>query len=201
MSSGPVLIRFFLFVALAVTPMATAVAQPLQSGDVVRVAIWREPNLSGDFPIDERGMVQLPLLGLRAVTTQPWGDVREALLAEYRRQLRAESIALTPLRRIYVLGAVARPGVYMMDPTFELRGIVSMAGGATAEGSLDHVRILRDGATVAKDLSLTKTALDFGVRSGDQIFVDRRSWVDRNSALLLSSFLSLAGVVGILVRR
>ena len=195
------LTRFFLLVALAVTPMAAALAQPLQSGDVVRVAIWREPTLNGDFPIDERGMVQLPLLGLRAVTMQPWTDVRDALLAEYRRQLRAESIALTPLRRIYVLGAVARPGVYMMDPTFELRGIVSMAGGATMEGSLDHVRILRDGATVAKDISLTQTALDFGVRSGDQIFVDRRSWADRNSALLLSSFLSLAGVVGVLVGR
>ena len=195
------LTRFFLFVALAVTPMAAALAQPLQSGDVIRVAIWREPTLNGDFPIDERGKVQLPLLGLRAVTTKPWTDVRDALLAEYRRQLRAESIALTPLRRIYVLGAVARPGVYMMDPTFELRGIVSMAGGATTEGALDHVRILRDGATVAKDLSLTQTALDFGVRSGDQIFVDRRSWADRNSALLLSSFLSLAGVVGILVQR
>ena len=195
------LTRFFLLVALAVTPMAAALAQPLQSGDVVRVAIWREPTLNGDFPIDERGMVQLPLLGFRAVTMQPWTDVRDALLVEYRRQLRAESIALTPLRRIYVLGAVARPGVYMMDPTFELRGIVSMAGGATMEGSLDHVRILRDGATVAKDISLTQTALDFGVRSGDQIFVDRRSWADRNSALLLSSFLSLAGVVGILVGR
>ena len=195
------LTRFFLFVALAVTPMAAALAQPLQSGDVIRVAIWREPTLNGDFPIDERGKVQLPLLGLRAVTTQPWAELRDALLAEYRRQLRAESIALTPLRRIYVLGAVARPGVYMMDPTFELRGIVSMAGGATTEGALDHVRILRDGATVAKDLSLTQTALDFGVRSGDQIFVDRRSWADRNSALLLSSFLSLAGVVGILVQR
>ena len=195
------LTRFFLLVALAVTPMAAALAQPLQSGDVVRVAIWREPTLNGDFPIDERGMVQLPLLGFRAVTMQPWTDVRDALLAEYRRQLRAESIALTPLRRIYVLGAVERPGVYMMDPTFELRGIVSMAGGATMEGSLDHVRILRDGATVAKDISLTQTALDFGVRSGDQIFVDRRSWADRNSALLLSSFLSLAGVVGILVGR
>ena len=195
------LTRFFLLVALAVTPMAAALAQPLQSGDVVRVAIWREPTLNGDFPIDERGMVQLPLLGFRAVTMQPWTDVRDALLVEYRRQLRAESIALTPLRRIYVLGAVERPGVYMMDPTFELRGIVSMAGGATMEGSLDHVRILRDGATVAKDISLTQTALDFGVRSGDQIFVDRRSWADRNSALLLSSFLSLAGVVGILVGR
>ncbi len=195
------LTRFFLLVALAVTPMAAALAQPLQSGDVIRVAIWREPTLNGDFPIDERGMVQLPMLGLRAVTTQPWTDVRDALLAEYRRQLRAEPIALTPLRRIYVLGAVEKPGVYMMDPTFELRGIVSMAGGATMEGSLDHVRILRDGATVAKDLSLTQTAIDVGVRSGDQIFVDRRSWVDRNSALLLSSFLSLAGVVAILVRR
>ena len=195
------LTRFFLLVALAVTPMAAALAQPLQSGDVVRVAIWREPTLNGDFPIDERGMVQLPLLGFRAVTMQPWTDVRDALLVEYRRQLRAEAIALTPLRRIYVLGAVERPGVYMMDPTFELRGIVSMAGGATMEGSLDHVRILRDGATVAKDISLTQTALDFGVRSGDQIFVDRRSWADRNSALLLSSFISLAGVVGILVGR
>lgn len=195
------LTRFFLLVALAVTPMAAALAQPLQSGDVVRVAIWREPTLNGDFLIDERGMVQLPLLGLRAVTTQPWTDVRDALLVEYRRQLRAESIALTPLRRIYVLGAVSKPGVYMMDPTFELRGIVSMAGGATMEGSLDHLRIVRDGATVAKNLSFTQTALDVGVRSGDQIFVDRRPWADRNSALLLSSFLSLAGIVAILVGR
>lgn len=195
------LTRFFLLVALAVTPMAAALAQPLQSGDVVRVAIWREPTLNGDFLIDERGMVQLPLLGLRAVTTQPWTDVRDALLVEYRRQLRAESIALTPLRRIYVLGAVSKPGVYMMDPTFELRGILSMAGGATMEGSLDHLRIVRDGATVAKNLSFTQTALDVGVRSGDQIFVDRRPWADRNSALLLSSFLSLAGIVAILVGR
>jgi polysaccharide export outer membrane protein len=196
-----VLTRLSLLLALAIAPVAAAAAQPLHAGDVVRVAIWREPTLSGDFPIDERGMVQLPLLGSRTVTTKPWADVRDALTAEYRTQLRAESIALTPLRRIYVLGAVTKPGVYMMDPTFELRGIISMAGGATLEGSLDHVRILRDGATVAQDLSLTLTALDFGVRSGDQIVVDRRSWADRNSALLLSSFLSLAGVVAILVRR
>lgn len=174
---------------------ASQEALQLQSGDVLRVAIWREPGLSGDFPVDEGGFVTLPLLGRRRAIASAWGQLRDSLLVAYRRELRAESITLTPLRRLYVLGSVLRPGVYMLDPTFGLEGAIGLAGGAGIDGNLEHVRILRNGRTIASNVSLTKSAAEYDIRSGDQLFVDRRSWIDRNSALLLTSVLSIAGIV------
>ena len=182
-------------------PRAADELLQLQAGDVVRVAIWREAGLSGDFPVDERGYVTLPLLGIRRADASPWGALRDSLITAYRRELRAETILLTPLRRLYVLGAVLRPGIYMLDPTYGLEGAISLAGGAGPEGNLESVRILRDGKTIASRVSLTKSANAYAVRSGDQLFVDRRSWVDRNSALLLTSVLSIAGIVATLLTR
>lgn len=176
-------------------------ALQLRAGDVLRVAIWREVGLSGDFPVDETGYVTLPLLGRFRADASAWGVLRDSLLASYRRQIRSESITLTPLRRLYVLGAVLRPGVYVLDPTFGLEGAISLAGGAGPEGNLERVRILRGGKTIAEKVSLTKSASEYDVRSGDQLFVDRRGWFDRNSALLLTSFLTLAGLVATLATR
>lgn len=41
----------------------TPVATSLLPGDVIRIQIWREEGLSGDFQVDEGGEVVLPLLG------------------------------------------------------------------------------------------------------------------------------------------
>lgn len=172
----------------------------LRPGDVVRVAVWREPTLQGDFPVDESGDVSLPMLGRRHVVASPWGVVRDSLRLAYERDLRSSSITLTPLRRLYVLGSVLRPGVYLLETTFGVAGAITMAGGATPEGDLAKIRIVRDGRNVATHISLSTTAAEYELVSGDQLFVDRRTWVDRNSALLLSSFLSLAGIIVSLTR-
>jgi protein involved in polysaccharide export with SLBB domain len=39
----------------------------LLPGDVVRLTIWREPGMSGDFQVDEAGVVVFPRLGERSV--------------------------------------------------------------------------------------------------------------------------------------
>ena len=185
----------------AVARTAQDSALQLRAGDVLRVAIWREPGLSGDFQLDESGYVTLPLLGRRRADATPWILLRDSIVVAFRRQVRAESITLTPLRRLYVLGAVLRPGVYVLDPTFGLEGAISLAGGAGLDGNLERVRILRGGKTIAERVSLTKSANEYDVRSGDQLFVDRRGWADRNSALLLTSFLTLAGLVATIATR
>jgi protein involved in polysaccharide export with SLBB domain len=193
--------------ALLSLPLARVTAQSIPSdtlrlhpGDVVRVQVWREPLYNGDFPVDEGGYATLPLVGRRIVTATPWGLLRDSLITQYRASLNTTAVNLTPLRRIFVLGAVLKPGIYMLEPAVGVEGAVALAGGANEDGTLEKLRIIRDGHTIVKNLSITKSLSAYTLASGDQVFVDRRSWVDRNSALLLSSFISFTGVMAALLR-
>lgn len=173
----------------------------LRNGDAVRVQISREPGLSGDFPVDDEGFISIPLLGRWRATETPWTSLRDSLLAAYRRELRSESIALTPLRRIYVLGSVLHPGVYMLDPTAVLQTAISLAGGSALDGNLERIRVQRDGIVQPNHVSLNTPPSVYDLQSGDQLFVERRSWLDRNGTLLLTSILSLAGIIATLATR
>jgi len=198
-----------LVIALALIAGRSAAAQDtpkptdsaLLPGDAVRVLIWREPDLSGEFVINELGVVTFPMLGKRDVTNVPLEGLREKLIAEYSAQLRNPSITITPLRRIYVLGEVTKPGLYSVDPTITLAGALALAGGATPLGSLDHLRILRDGKLIRKNVSANTSLSTVNIRSADQVFVDRRSWLDRNSTFAASALLSAATLAITLLAR
>lgn len=173
----------------------------LSPGDVVRISIWREPDLSGEFLVDESGIVTLPLLGKRSVLNIPVFRLRDTLIADYGVQLRNPSVTITPLRRIYVLGEVAKPGLYTVDPTISLAGAIALAGGATAAGDLDRLRVVRGGKVVLNRVAAGSSLSAVNILSEDQVFVDRRGWMDRNSALLASAVLSAATIVATLLLR
>lgn len=194
--------------ALLVLGSVPAAAQPassvpdvvLRPGDMLKVAIWREEELSGEFQVDEQGAVTLPLLGRRQVAGRSMREVRGEMMAEYEQNLRNTAIEITPLRRVNILGEVARPGMYPLDPTVTLAGAVALAGGATPIGDLNRIRIVRDGQVYATRVSYLRTLENVDVRSGDQIMVGRRSWFDRNSTFLVSALLSITSIVVALVR-
>lgn len=171
----------------------------LQPGDVLLVAIWREEDLSGEFTVDASGTVTLPLLGEKKVSGIAMDRLRDMLIEDYRVQLRNPSIDVTPLRRVDVLGEVREPGVYKIDPTVSLAGAVALAGGATSAGDLNQITVVRSGGVserIPSGTSLTTAQ----VRSGDQIFVGRRSWFERNSTFVVSALLSITGIVISVIR-
>jgi protein involved in polysaccharide export with SLBB domain len=171
----------------------------LQPGDVLRIQIWREPDLSGTFLIDETGRVTIPLLGEKHVLGLPLHRVRDMLLEEYRVQLRNPSIEITPLRRIHVLGEVNRAGLLEVDPTVSLATVVTMAGGATPAGDLNRIRLIRGDTVIHSRLAATDALSRLDLRSGDQIIVDRRNWFERNSAFLISVGLSVPSVIASII--
>ncbi|MBU6367144.1 MAG: SLBB domain-containing protein [Gemmatimonadetes bacterium] len=181
-------------------PPPSAATLQLRPGDYVRVAIWREPTLSGDVLVEEDSTSAFPLLGRRRTAGLAWRTVRDSLLAGYQRELTTTSIVVTPLRRIHVLGAVERPGSHLADLTVGVVDVVAMAGGPSEDGALDRVRVVRNGVTVSTRIGAGSSLSELDLRSGDQIIFDRRSWWDRNSVVLLTSMLSLMGVVAVLVR-
>jgi protein involved in polysaccharide export with SLBB domain len=197
----------FLLSALLLTIQHVAAAQvtasrpPLAPGDVVRIAVWREPDLSGEFIVNDQGIVTLPLLGRMDVSSTPASELSDKLISAYAVQLKNPSVTVTALRRIYVLGDVMKPGLYPADPTMILAGVVALAGGATPTGDLSKIRVVRGGTTINTHLDANSILEMTDIRSGDQIFVDRRSWVDRNSAIVASALISTVTLVISLLLR
>ena len=87
------------------------------------------------------------------------------------------------LKRVQVLGAVARPGVYNVDPTTTIADALALAGGVSSIGSQDKIRIMRDGAELTTGVSERTMIGDSPIQSGDQIFVPERSLFARNTAV------------------
>lgn len=173
----------------------------LEPGDVVKVVVWREKDLNCECRVDEAGRLTLPLLGVHTVTGIQWESLRDTLLDQYARQLRNPSVVVTPMRRVQVLGEVTKPGVYLADPTVSLAGLVALAGGATPGGDLHRIRVVRAGQTIVQSTSVESLLLDAGVHSNDQIFVDRRAWIERNGAFVASALISSASIFIALIRH
>jgi polysaccharide export outer membrane protein len=185
---------------VAVRPSSLALGTPgvpdstevLRPGDLIRLRIWREPDLSGDFPVDEKGMTVLPKLGPMMVTGLPADTLRERLVADYSQYLNHPSIEVRFLHRVQVVGAVRNPGLYPVDPTMTLSDVLALAGGVSQDGNQNRVILIRNGEKLHYAFTRASRLSDAHIRSGDQLYVPEKSWVSRNPGIMAT--LITAGV-------
>jgi polysaccharide export outer membrane protein len=175
---------------------SVAGTEELRPGDVVRLRIWREPDLSGDFAVQESGEVVLPKLGPLPISGFSRDSLKQFLVRSYSEYLRNPSIEVTLLRRVNVLGAVRTPGLYPVDPTMTIADAVALAGGATENGKIDQVELHRGSQRIPVKLDGGTRLDQTPLRSGDQLFVPQRSWLGRNLGLVVGT---LTGVIGLIV--
>ncbi len=194
------LLAALLIAAPAVQAQADAVGT-VRPGDVVRLRIWQEPDLSGDFTVHENGGVVLPKLGPVQAGGLTDQALRERVVAGFSEYLQHSSIEVIVLRRIQVLGAVRTPGLYPVDGTMSIADVLAVAGGTSADARPDRVQLLRGGRRLDVRLSGTERVADTPIRSGDQLFVPQRGWADRNTGTVVSVLTASAGLLVALFTR
>jgi protein involved in polysaccharide export with SLBB domain len=177
----------------------TVSAAPLRPGDLVRIRIWREPDLSGDFPVNESGIVVLPKLGEVSVVGRPASTLAQEIQASYAESIAHSSIAVVFLRRVQVIGAVRTPGLYHADPTMSMGDVIALAGGPNSQATINRVELYRDGRRLRGDLSSLTLVGESAIRSGDQIVVPQRSWISRNPGAILAGVGTSLAVIRLLV--
>jgi polysaccharide export outer membrane protein len=178
------------------SPRDTVLGQSrLQPGDVIRLRIWREPDLSGEFPVDEAGMAVFPKLGATKVGSITADSLRTLLVNTYSQYLKDPAIEVTFLRRVTILGAVNHPGIYPVDPTMTVHDAFALAGGTLPNGNPKHFELRRGGQQVDVDFSQDTPIGRTAIRSGDELYIPERSWFSRNGIYVIGGVITATAIV------
>lgn len=174
----------------------------LVPGDGIRVAVWRQAELSGEFTIAADSTLRHPLYRAVKVAGVPM-DVVEQRMRTYLRQLESNpQFVLEPLLHVTVSGEVGSPSIYALPPEVTVAQAVVRAGGATEAARTEHVRLRRGGQEYVVDLTYPdlETA-QTPIRSGDQIIVPRRTNFFRERVLpVIGAVASTASFLYLVIR-
>ena len=181
----------------------------LRPGDAVKIAVFRDTELTGEYLIDSRGQLQIPGLGvIQAAGLDPdqlKTSIRQALI-----QLGTTNpqIAVQPLVRVSVLGEVRAPALYPVDPGISLIQLLTIAGGPTPNANLRRTRVVREGRVFEVDLESALTGSASGrvvLYSNDVVVVPKKTGFTRETLQfvlgLTTTALSIATLLITLKRR
>lgn len=120
----------------AIASEAPQMAYKLGPEDVITVTVARHPEFSGDFLIPSDGNVTLPSIGQIKVAGQTIKELCDYVTEQLRdRLLNPEvtvSLKTARMQRVYVLGAVSKPGPYDVKLGWRITEAVAAAGGLTS---------------------------------------------------------------------
>jgi len=147
----------------------------LRPGDVIRLQVFRQAELSGEFVVSPEGTIQHPLLSNVVVVGASRSVIRERLREALSRFERDPAFVFDYLYRVAVGGEVRLPNLYPLNPETTIGQALAAAGGVTEFGRLDRVHVIRDGQDIIVDLRRPDSnTAGMRIRSGDQIRVSRR---------------------------
>lgn len=146
----------------------------LGAGDKVRMTVFSEPTLSGEFSVSTDGELSLPLIGNVAVAnmtlSQVTGQVQSLLADGYLRNPRV-SMEIISYRPFFVLGEVKAPGQYAYASGMTALNAVATAEGYTPRASKKIIYIRRFGEKVEQAYELTP---NLRVMPGDTLRIGER---------------------------
>lgn len=153
----------------------------LRPGDAVRLTVWRNSDLTGEFTIGPDGSIMHPMMYRKFTVANVPLQTAENSLRDFLKRFEANpEFVMEPLLRISVSGEVARPNIYQIRPGTTLTQAVAIAGGTTERGRRDRVTLRRNGASRTISVNSSEDgAAQLRARSGDEIIVDRRRAVFR----------------------
>lgn len=173
--------------AAAAPAVAAAAEYRLGAGDVVRISVYQNPDLTLETRLSEAGVISYPLVGSVRLGGATVGQAERLIAAGLRdgnfvKQPQVNVLVLQVRgNQTSVLGQVNRPGRYPIEtPDLRLTDLIATAGGVAPTGA-DTVTVVgrRDGRPFRKEIDLPALFRDAGraddlvVQDGDAVYVDR----------------------------
>jgi polysaccharide export outer membrane protein len=132
------------------------------AADVLRIQVWRNPELSTDAPVRPDGRISVPLLNdiqAAGLTTEQLREMIAERMAEF---VTAPDVTVIVTqvnsKNAYVVGEVVRPSAVPLTADMRVLDAIAIAGGFAPYADKDAVKILRRGM----DGAVTEYRFDYG---------------------------------------
>lgn len=146
----------------------------LGPGDQVRVIVFNEPQLSGQFFVGTNGEISMPLIGTLVVAGKTVAEASELVRGEFAQGYLREpriSMQIDTYRPFFILGEVGQPGQYPFATGMTVMNAIATAKGFTPRAKRNVVMIRRFGEQFEQPFVLTP---DLRVWPGDTIRLTER---------------------------
>ena len=148
----------------------------LGAGDKVRVTVFGEQSVNGDYSVGTDGSIALPLIGNIAATGNSVAQLQEAITRKLASGYLLDpkvSVEVLNYRPYFILGEVNKPGTYPYVDALSVTQAVAIAGGYTYRANTSRVFIRRAGETEEMAYKV-KHGNPAWVKPGDTIRVGER---------------------------
>jgi polysaccharide biosynthesis/export protein len=141
--------------------------------DVLRIDVWKEPEITRTVPVRPDGKITLPLLNdIQAAGQTPMelaNVIHEGLKKYINDPQVTVSVEEINSRRIYVTGEVTRPGAFPLLPNMTVLQALTSAGGFTQFAKMKNIYVLRTEGGKQSKLPFNYKAVIDGKNTADNI--------------------------------
>jgi len=117
------------------------------SADMVRIAVWRNPELSAEVPVRPDGRISVPLLGDVAASGLTTTELRKRIAAGLSEYVTAPDVTVVVTqvnsKVVFLVGEVARSTALPLNRQMRVLDAIAMAGGFTPFADKGDIKILR----------------------------------------------------------
>jgi protein involved in polysaccharide export with SLBB domain len=174
---GRILFLAVALVFLALKPASAAddgKGYTLGAGDKLRITVYNETDLSGEFEVSGQGFISVPLLGQVQVLGKTTAEVQAILTQKYGKDYLVNpsvSIEVLNYRPFFIIGEVNHPGSYPYVNGMSVINAVALAGGYTPRADHDGIKIKHSNQTTEQEQAAKE---DTTVMPGDVIEIAER---------------------------
>jgi polysaccharide biosynthesis/export protein len=115
--------------------------------DVLRIDVWKEPDISRTIPVRPDGKITLPLLNDVQASGLTAMQLAESLREGLSKFLTSPQVTVTVSeinsRRVYLTGEVTRPGALPLLPNMTVLQALASGGGFTQFARLKNIYVMR----------------------------------------------------------
>ena len=148
----------------------------LHAGDKIQVSVWKEVDLQRLVTVRPDGKFSFALTG----EIQAAGRTPDAIRVDIENRLKkyipepvvTVTVEETAGNRIFVIGQVNKPGMFVMNPQLSVLQALSLASGGTPFAKLDNIIIIRGTGAAQTTLPFRYGQVTEGKSLGQNILLE-----------------------------
>ena len=155
--------------------LSGSAAHHLSPGDKLKISVFNEPDLTGDYAIDENGNIAFPLVGELKAAGLGVDDFKanlvERLQGGFVRNPRV-NIDVLNYRPINIIGEVKNAGQYPYRPGMTAQDVAAIAGGYTYRANENTLHVTR--GTNKTQITVDLRKQNINIFPGDSVKISER---------------------------